>query len=96
MNDLSIEVKTYPTERLTQPGTYLYHGHYGMQATAGFFGMIQVSLPDGVVEPFSYDFDRSIILTDWYHKSPFEQATGLASIPFGWVGEPNVRTLFLT
>ncbi|GAB2278620.1 hypothetical protein Dimus_013299 [Dionaea muscipula] len=70
-------------------GTYLYHAHYGMQREAGLNGMIEVSLPDGETEPFSYDFDRSILLTDWYHKSTFEQATGLSSIPFGWVGEPQ-------
>lgn len=70
-------------------GTYLYHAHYGMQREAGLFGMIKVSPPDGELEPFSYDVDRSVILTDWYHKSTYEQATGLASIPFVWVGEPQ-------
>ncbi|XP_052190654.1 L-ascorbate oxidase-like [Diospyros lotus] len=72
-----------------RPGTYLYHAHYGMQREAGLYGSIRVSLPDGFSEPFSYDYDRSIILNDWYHKSTYEQATGLSSIPFGWVGEPQ-------
>ncbi|XP_059624315.1 L-ascorbate oxidase-like [Cornus florida] len=72
-----------------RPGTYLYHAHYGMQREAGLYGSIRVSLPDGESEPFSYDFDRSIILNDWYHKSAYEQATGLSSIPFVWVGEPQ-------
>ncbi|KAK6922973.1 Multicopper oxidase, N-terminal [Dillenia turbinata] len=70
-------------------GTYLYHAHYGMQREAGLYGMIRVALPDGVSEPFPYDYDRSIILNDWYHKSTYEQAAGLSSIPFGWVGEPQ-------
>ncbi|KAK4721884.1 hypothetical protein R3W88_012117 [Solanum pinnatisectum] len=70
-------------------GTYLYHAHYGMQRQAGLQGMIRVSLPDGVLEPFSYDHDKSILLTDWYHKSTYEQATGLASLDFSWVGEPQ-------
>ncbi|KAF6149208.1 hypothetical protein GIB67_026064 [Kingdonia uniflora] len=70
-------------------GTYLYHAHYGMQREAGLYGSIRVSVPDGVTEPFLYDYDRSIILNDWYHKTPFEQATGLSSIPFQWVGEPQ-------
>jgi FtsP/CotA-like multicopper oxidase with cupredoxin domain len=73
-----------------QPGTYLYHAHYGMQREAGLYGSIRVSVPDGVSEPFAYDYDRSIILNDWYHKSVYEQATGLSSIPFVWVGEPQV------
>ncbi|KAF6160966.1 hypothetical protein GIB67_007607 [Kingdonia uniflora] len=56
-------------------GTYLYHAHYGMRREAGLYGSIQVSVPDGVTEPFLYDYDQSIILNDWYHKTPFEQAT---------------------
>ncbi|GFP98116.1 l-ascorbate oxidase [Phtheirospermum japonicum] len=72
-----------------RPGTYLYHAHYGMQREAGLYGSIRVSLPDGESEPFAYDYDRSIILTDWYHKSAYEQAAGLSSIPFVWVGEPQ-------
>ncbi|KAF9591612.1 hypothetical protein IFM89_004841 [Coptis chinensis] len=70
-------------------GTYLYHGHYGMQRTDGLYGSIQVSVPDGITEPFAYDYDQSIILTDWYHKSSTEQAIGLSSKPFGWIGEPQ-------
>ncbi|KAL3613414.1 hypothetical protein CASFOL_042677 [Castilleja foliolosa] len=72
-----------------RPGTYLYHAHYGMQREAGLYGSIHVSLPDGESEPFDYDYDRNIILTDWYHKSAYEQAAGLSSIPFVWVGEPQ-------
>ncbi|GMP32751.1 hypothetical protein CsSME_00006370 [Camellia sinensis var. sinensis] len=72
-----------------RPGTYMYHAHYGMQRTGGLYGSIRVALPDGESEPFSYDYDRSIILNDWYHKSTFEQAAGLSSIPFVWVGEPQ-------
>ncbi|GKV12162.1 hypothetical protein SLEP1_g23345 [Rubroshorea leprosula] len=70
-------------------GTYLYHAHYGMQREAGLYGSIHVSLPDGEKEPFTYDYDRNIILTDWYHKSTYEHAVGLDSIPFQWVGEPD-------
>ncbi|KAL5556394.1 hypothetical protein UlMin_038630 [Ulmus minor] len=72
-----------------RPGTYLYHAHYGMQREAGLQGMIRVALPDGQSEPFAYDYDRSIILSDWYHKSTYEQATGLSSLNFTWVGEPQ-------
>ncbi|KAM7529251.1 hypothetical protein LguiB_032661 [Lonicera macranthoides] len=72
-----------------RPGTYLYHAHYGMQREAGLFGSIRVLLPRGESEPFSYDYDRSIILTDWYHKSTYEQSVGLSSLPFVWVGEPQ-------
>jgi len=74
---------------MLQPGTYLYHAHYGMQREAGLYGLIRVAPRDP--EPFNYDFDRSIILNDWYHKSTYEQAAGLSSIPFQWVGEPQVN-----
>ncbi|KAK5843337.1 L-ascorbate oxidase [Gossypium arboreum] len=70
-------------------GTYLYHAHYGMQREAGLYGSIIVGLPDGKSEPFTYDYDRNIILNDWYHKSTYEQAAGLSAIPFQWVGEPE-------
>ncbi|KAH9619509.1 hypothetical protein KSS87_015655 [Heliosperma pusillum] len=72
-----------------RPGTYLYHAHYGMQREAGMNGMLVVSLPEGQYEPFTYDFDRSILLTDWWHKSTFEAATGLSSNPLVFVGEPQ-------
>ncbi|KAK1308262.1 hypothetical protein QJS10_CPA09g00524 [Acorus calamus] len=70
-------------------GTYIYHAHYGMQRSAGLNGMIIVSVPDGVSEPFSYDYDQSILLNDWWHKSTYEQAAGLNSVPFVWIGEPQ-------
>ncbi|KAF3970734.1 hypothetical protein ACB098_11G026200 [Castanea mollissima] len=70
-------------------GTYLYHAHYGMQISAGLYGFIIVKLPDRVSEPFAYDHDHTILLKDWYHGSTYEEAVGLASIPFKWVGEPQ-------
>ena len=73
-----------------QPGTYLYHAHYGMQREAGLYGSIRVLLNEGESEPFQYDYDRSIILNDWYHKSTHELSLGLSSIPFAWVNEPQV------
>ncbi|KAJ0975101.1 hypothetical protein J5N97_017066 [Dioscorea zingiberensis] len=72
-----------------RPGTYIYHAHYGMQRSAGLYGLIRVALPQGEVEPFKYDSDQSLILNDWWHKSAFEQSVGLSSIPFAWVNEPD-------
>lgn len=48
-----------------------------------------MGLPDGETEPFQYDYDKNIILNDWFHRNTYEQATGLSSIPFQWVGEPQ-------
>ncbi|CAM0951149.1 unnamed protein product [Alopecurus aequalis] len=76
-----------------RPGTYMYHAHYGMQRSAGLNGMIVVSMPPGagpdVAEPFAYDGEHEVLLNDWWHKSTYEQATGLASVPIVWVGEPQ-------
>lgn len=77
-----------------QPGSYLYHAHYGMQREAGLYGAIRVAVPEGETEPFFYDYDRSIILTDWYHRSTYEHAVGLSSNPFVWVGEPQVISTY--
>ncbi|XP_023634764.1 L-ascorbate oxidase isoform X2 [Capsella rubella] len=82
------EVFTYQFV-VDRPGTYMYHSHYGMQRESGLIGMIRVSPPVTEPEPFSYDYDRNVLLTDWYHKSMLESATGLASRPFKWVGEPE-------
>lgn len=79
-----------------QPGSYLYHAHYGMQREAGLYGSIRVAVGRGKTEPFSYDYDRSIILTDWYHNTTYEQALGLSSKPFDWVGEPQVINTYST
>ncbi|XP_054816633.1 L-ascorbate oxidase-like [Prosopis cineraria] len=70
-------------------GTFLYHAHYGMQREAGLVGSIIVALPEEESEPFTYEHDHNILLTDWYHKSTFDEAIGLSSIPFVFVGEPQ-------
>ncbi|XP_059068772.1 L-ascorbate oxidase-like [Cryptomeria japonica] len=71
-----------------RPGTYFCHGHYGLQRSAGFHGSL---IADAVgKEPFTYDGELSIILNDWWHESTSEQAVGLSSNPFVWVGEPQV------
>nr|CAD1825202.1 unnamed protein product [Ananas comosus var. bracteatus] len=74
---------------IRQPGTYLYHAHYGMQRSAGLNGVIKVMVPKGVSEPFKYDHEHTILLNDWWHNSTYEQAVGLASVPFVFVGEPQ-------
>lgn len=71
----------------------MYHAHYGMQRSNGLFGMMVISVKEGVVEPFKYDHDRNIMLNDWWHKTPSEQAMGLFFKPFTWVGEPQVNNM---
>jgi FtsP/CotA-like multicopper oxidase with cupredoxin domain len=72
-------------------GTYMYHAHYGMQRSGGLNGMIVVKTKPGSkdAEPFQYDGEHAVLLNDWWHKSTYEQSVGLASVPIGWVGEPQ-------
>eukprot|EP00253_Pinus_taeda_P027935 PITA_27935 len=70
-----------------RPGTYFYHGHYGLQRSAGLYGSLIVD--SAKTEPFVYDGELSIILDDWWHTSTYQQAVGLSSNPFVWVGEPQ-------
>lgn len=74
----------------TQAGTYFYHGHYGMQRAAGLYGSLIVDVAEGEKEPFDYDGEFSLLLSDWWHQSVHEQEIGLSSVPFRWIGEPQV------
>ncbi|XP_054819404.1 L-ascorbate oxidase-like [Prosopis cineraria] len=70
-------------------GTYFYHGHFGMQRAAGLYGSLIVDLPKGQKEPFHYDEEFNLLLSDWWHKSAHEQEVGLSSNPLRWIGEPQ-------
>lgn len=70
-------------------GTYFYHGHYGMQRSAGLYGSLIVDVGEGVKEPFHYDGEFNILLSDWWHKSVHEQEVDLSSKPLRWIGDPQ-------
>ncbi|KAK4482782.1 hypothetical protein RD792_009952 [Penstemon davidsonii] len=70
-------------------GTYFYHGHYGMQRSAGLYGSLIVDVAQGEKEPFHYDGEFNILLSDWWHKSSREQELDLSSKPTRWIGEPQ-------
>ncbi|KAK4492326.1 hypothetical protein RD792_003129 [Penstemon davidsonii] len=70
-------------------GTYFYHGHYGMQRSAGLYGSLIVDVAEGEKEPFLYDGEFNILLSDWWHKSSHEQEVDLSSNPMRWIGEPQ-------
>ncbi|KAL2560654.1 hypothetical protein GLYMA_20G051900v4 [Glycine max] len=72
-----------------RPGTYFYHGHHGMQRSAGLYGSLIVDLPKGQNEPFHYDGEFNLLLSDLWHTSSHEQEVGLSSKPFKWIGEPQ-------
>ncbi|CAN0923211.1 L-ascorbate oxidase [Linum grandiflorum] len=66
-------------------GTYFYHGHYGMQRSAGLYGSLIVV--NNVTEPFSYDGELNILLSDYWHQNVHQQEVGLSSNPFRWINE---------
>ncbi|KAK3005871.1 hypothetical protein RJ639_015555 [Escallonia herrerae] len=76
-------------------GTFFYHGHYGMQRSAGLYGSLIVDVAEGKREPFHYDGEFSLLLSDWWHKDVHQQEVDLTSKPFRWIGEPQVMTLTL-
>ncbi|KAF6163909.1 hypothetical protein GIB67_024764 [Kingdonia uniflora] len=75
--------------KVDKAGTYFYHGHYGMQRSAGLYGSLIVDVAEGEKEPFHYDGEFNLLLSDWWHQSVHEQEVGLSSNPFRWIGEPQ-------
>ncbi len=53
-----------------QNGTYWYHSHSGLQEQLGHYGplIIDPAEPD----PFSYDRDHVVVLSDWSFESPYK------------------------
>ncbi|KAF8648325.1 hypothetical protein HU200_064906 [Digitaria exilis] len=72
-------------------GTFFYHGHFGMQRAAGLYGSLIVDVAEGEEEPFKYDGELNLLLSDWYHEAVYAQAAGLERKDdhFQWVGEPQ-------
>ena len=53
---------------LRQAGTYWYHSHSGLQEQLGHYGPIIIDPSEP--EPFGYDREYIILLSDWSHESP--------------------------
>jgi hypothetical protein len=66
-----------------------------MQRAAGLYGSLIVDVADGEVEPFKYDGELNLLLSDWYHESIYNQMVGLSSSPMRWIGEPQVNLPYL-
>ncbi|OVA13780.1 Multicopper oxidase [Macleaya cordata] len=77
------------TFKVDKAGTYFYHGHFGMHRSAGLYGSLIVDVADGLKEPFHYDGEFNLLLSDWWHQNVHEQAVALESNPFRWIGEPQ-------
>ena len=53
---------------VNQSGTYWYHSHSGFQEQTGSYGAIIID-PAGP-EPFDYDRDYAVVLSDWTDEDP--------------------------
>lgn len=62
-----------------------------MQRSAGLYGSLIVEVPKDEKEPFHYDEELNLLLSDWWHKSYHDQQIDLSSKPFRWIGEPQVH-----
>ena len=55
---------------VTQSGTYWYHSHSGFQEQTGLYGALVIDPIEP--EPFSYDRDYVVMLSDWSDDDPEE------------------------
>jgi CopA family copper-resistance protein len=53
-----------------QNGTYWYHAHSGFQEQAGLYGAIVIEPRDP--EPFTYDREHVVLLSDWSDRDPVD------------------------
>lgn len=53
---------------VTQSGTYWYHSHSGFQEQTGLYGSIVIDPREP--EPFTYDRDYVVMLSDWSDEDP--------------------------
>ena len=64
---------------LKQAGTYWYHSHSGFQEQAGLYGAIII---DPIApEPFAYDRDYVVLLSDWTDLDPDDLFERLKKMP---------------
>jgi CopA family copper-resistance protein len=54
--------------KVRQAGTYWYHSHSGFQEQLGLYGPLVIQAREP--EPFTYDREHVVMLTDWTDESP--------------------------
>jgi CopA family copper-resistance protein len=64
---------------LTQSGTYWYHSHSGMQEQLGHYGALIIDPLEP--EPFTYNKDYVILLSDWTFENPHQILANLKKMP---------------
>ncbi len=64
---------------LRQSGTYWYHSHSGFQEQAGLYGALIVDTAEP--EPFDYQRDHVVLLSDWTDLAPADLYARLKKMP---------------
>ena len=64
---------------LRQSGTYWYHSHSGFQEQAGLYGALIVDAAEP--EPFDYQRDHVVLLSDWTDLAPTDLYARLKKMP---------------
>ncbi len=64
--------------RLRQHGTYWYHSHSGLQEQTGIYGPLII---DPAEEPYPYDREYVIVLSDWTFENPHRVLARLRKYP---------------
>lgn len=64
----------------------MYHAHVGFDLMTCHGALI---VEDVIAPPFKYDEELVLLFADYYHNVEKQIATGLASVPFHWLGEPQ-------
>ncbi len=65
--------------QVRQGGTYWYHGHSAMQEQAGLYGALVID--PLAPEPFRYDRDYVVLLSDWTDMAPSRLLARLKKMP---------------
>jgi CopA family copper-resistance protein len=63
---------------VNQNGTYWYHSHSGLQEQLGHYGALIVDPAEP--EPFTYDVEHTVILSDWTYENPYRLLEKLKTI----------------
>jgi CopA family copper-resistance protein len=79
--------------RAQQSGTYWYHSHSGLQEQLGHYGALIID--PAKPEPFSYDREYVVVLSDWTFESPYRVLEKLKTFE-GYYNyqRPTVANLF--
>lgn len=64
--------------RIRQHGTYWYHSHSGLQEQTGVYGPLII---DPAEEPYPYDREYVIVLSDWTFENPYRVLARLRKYP---------------